>query len=75
LYTALIDAQPKATTVGDALKQRLSNAGLLPESESDIMWNFEKFLVGRDGKVVGRFAPDVKPDDPVLVSAIEHALV
>jgi glutathione peroxidase len=38
------------------------------------MWNFEKFLVGRDGQVIARFAPDVKPDDPALVAAIEGAL-
>ena len=39
-----------------------------------MLWNFEKFLVGRDGKVVGRFAPDVKADDPRLVAAIDKAL-
>ena len=40
----------------------------------DIQWNFEKFLVGPDGKVVGRFRPTVAPDAPELVSAIEGAL-
>lgn len=40
----------------------------------DISWNFEKFLVGRDGKVVARFNPKVVPDDPKIVSAIEAAL-
>ena len=37
-------------------------------------WNFEKFLVGPDGKVVGRFRPQVTPEDPALVSAIEAQL-
>jgi glutathione peroxidase len=41
---------------------------------SDIGWNFEKFLVGRDGRVLGRFPSKVKPDDPQLVGAIERAL-
>lgn len=41
----------------------------------DVTWNFEKFVVGRDGKVVARFAPTVKPDAPELVAAIEKALV
>ena len=41
---------------------------------ADISWNFEKFLIGRDGAVAGRFAPTVKPDDPALVAAIEAAL-
>ena len=40
----------------------------------DIRWNFEKFLVGRDGSVIARFNPTVVPDDPKVVSAIEAAL-
>ena len=40
----------------------------------DIRWNFEKFLVGRDGEVVARFAPGVLPDDAAVIAAIEGAL-
>ncbi len=40
----------------------------------DIRWNFEKFLVGRDGNVVARFNPTVAPDAPEIVEAIESAL-
>jgi glutathione peroxidase len=40
----------------------------------DIQWNFEKFLVDRDGKVVGRFRPRTEPKDPAVVSAIEAVL-
>ena len=40
----------------------------------DIQWNFEKFLVGRDGKVRGRFRPLTEPEAPELVSAIEASL-
>ncbi len=40
----------------------------------DIRWNFEKFLVGRDGDVIARFNPTVVPDDPKVVGAIEAAL-
>jgi glutathione peroxidase len=40
----------------------------------DVKWNFEKFLVGPDGSVVGRFRPQVAPDDPALVKAIEEQL-
>ncbi|MDP3069601.1 MAG: glutathione peroxidase [Opitutaceae bacterium] len=40
----------------------------------DVRWNFEKFLVGRDGKVLRRFAADVEPDAEELVAAIEAAL-
>jgi glutathione peroxidase len=40
----------------------------------DIGWNFEKFLIGKDGQVAGRFKTRVSPDDPGLVEAIEAAL-
>jgi glutathione peroxidase len=40
----------------------------------DIQWNFEKFLISRDGEVVRRFRPLTTPEDPRLVSAIEEQL-
>jgi glutathione peroxidase len=75
LYSALIAAQPKATAVPDSkLREKLGSRGLLPKGESDVMWNFEKFLVSRDGKVIGRFAPDITVEDQPLAGAIEKAL-
>jgi glutathione peroxidase len=40
----------------------------------DVQWNFEKFLVGRDGTVIVRFRPGTDPESPLLVSAVEAAL-
>jgi len=40
----------------------------------DIGWNFGKFLIGKDGKVLARFEPKTKPDAPEVVQAIEAAL-
>ncbi|MGW2207991.1 glutathione peroxidase [Streptomyces sp. NPDC001781] len=40
----------------------------------DIRWNFEKFLIGRDGRVVARFAPQTEPESAEVVSAIEAQL-
>jgi len=40
----------------------------------DISWNFEKFLIGRDGSIVARFDPKTKPDDADLRAAIERAI-
>lgn len=47
-----------------------------PQSEfhGEIGWNFEKFVIGRDGRIVGRFKSRVSPDDPELVASIESAL-
>lgn len=40
----------------------------------DIPWNFTKFLVGPDGKVIARYSPNTKPDAPELISALEKSL-
>jgi len=40
----------------------------------DIAWNFEKFLIGRDGRVLRRYPPPTKPDDPALLQDISDAL-
>jgi glutathione peroxidase len=44
------------------------------ELQEDITWNFEKFLVNAEGKVVGRFAPTTAPDAPEVIDAIEAEL-
>ncbi len=75
LYATLIAAQPHAVASGNSLlRDTLTKHQLLPNKETDVIWNFEKFLIGRDGTVVVRFAPDVAPDDAQLISAIERAL-
>jgi len=45
-----------------------------PVRRTDVAWNFEKFLVNRQGEVVKRFAPTTTPDDAALTSAIEAEL-
>ena len=45
-----------------------------PKTGGRIQWNFTKFLISRDGKVLNRFEPEVEPDDPSLVGALEKAL-
>ena len=44
------------------------------EPVGDVSWNFEKFLVGKDGNVIARFQPGIQPSDEELVAAIEVAL-
>ena len=65
LYRELISQQPAAqANEGGTLGAKLAEHGLAPKQPSDVMWNFEKFLVDRQGKVAGRFAPDITPDTP-----------
>ncbi|WP_202901634.1 glutathione peroxidase [Bryobacter aggregatus] len=46
----------------------------LTQTGGDVKWNFTKFLVGKDGKVIARYESKVKPDDAALVAAIEAAI-
>jgi glutathione peroxidase len=63
------------STTGDGpMRERLRGHGIEPGNGTDILWNFEKFLIGRTGKVVARFAPDVTADDQRLVAAIDREL-
>jgi glutathione peroxidase len=41
----------------------------------DIVWNFEKFVVSREGDIVARFTPQTTPDDPEVVAAVEQELL
>jgi glutathione peroxidase len=75
LYKALIEARPDAVSpTGEDFRGRLKGYGMTPNPEPGILWNFEKFVVGRDGQVVGRFTPDTPPDSPVLLQSIDQAL-
>jgi glutathione peroxidase len=75
LYAALIEAQPKATSLAEVpFREKLKGYGIDANPEPEIMWNFEKFVVSREGEVVKRFTPDTAPDAPALVAAIEAEL-
>ena len=74
LYTALTAAAPRAAGDPDGFRATLKGHGLTVNDDPEILWNFEKFLIGKDGNVVARFAPTVAPDDPLVVEAIEAAL-
>ncbi len=79
LYQALIAARPKVTGSGreafrENLNRYLKQHNTTTNPEPGILWNFEKFLIDRNGNVIDRFSPDVLPDDPMVIAAIESAL-
>ena len=81
LYRALIEAHPQATgETRSSFRENLTSFlrenhnGATTNPEPGILWNFEKFLVDRKGNVIARFSPEVTPDDPKVVAAIEAAL-
>ena len=73
LYDALTAAQPAATGEGP-MREKLGGFGIQTNPAPEVLWNFEKFLVDGNGKVIGRFAPDVAPTDERLTAAIDQAL-
>lgn len=73
LYSTLTRAQP-ATANDEAFRERLKSYGIDTGAPGEVLWNFEKFLVNRQGQVVGRFAPDMAATDPRLLQAIETEL-
>lgn len=75
LYAALVAAQPEAYSPnGDAMRERLAGKDIPIWPKPEVLWNFEKFLIGKDGSIVGRFAPDTPANDPALIAAIDQAL-
>jgi glutathione peroxidase len=76
-YGVKFDMFSKVVVKGDGqcpLYQYLTSKETDPKFAGDITWNFEKFLINRDGQVVARFAPKVKPESKEVVSAIETEL-
>jgi len=75
LYKALIAAQPTATAEKPGeFREQLRGYGMPTTEEPEVLWNFEKFLLSKDGAVVARFSPETTPTDPVIVKAVEAEL-
>ena len=75
LYKALTEAQPKATAEKPGeFREKLKGFGMTPTVEPEVLWNFEKFLLSKDGVVVARFSPETTPDNPLMTKAIEAEL-
>lgn len=74
LYQKLTAELPTKTYKDDSFKEKLKGYGIDTGREDEVTWNFEKFLIGKDGKVAGRFAPDIAPDDTLITAAIEAEL-
>lgn len=72
LYKALTGSTV-ATTGDGPMKEKLRSRGMEVE-DGEIVWNFEKFLIGRDGKIAARFAPDVTAQDSRLIEAVDREL-
>ena len=73
LYKHLTTEQPN-TEDREGMETMLRGYKMEPTPKPEVVWNFEKFLINRQGRVVRRFAPDTTPDAPRLIEAIELEL-
>jgi glutathione peroxidase len=76
-YGVKFDMLAKVNVNGDEqceLYKMLTPMDLAPKGSGDVSWNFEKFLIDRNGKPIARFGPRTKPNSDDLVGAIKKAL-
>ncbi len=75
LFTNLTESKPEAKNdPASKFLDMLKEKGLLSGEAHDIKWNFEKFLVSKDGKIINRYSPDIKPDHDFIVNDIKSNL-
>lgn len=76
-YGVKFDMLGKVVVKGEGqvpLYKYLTSKETDPKFAGDIKWNFTKFLIGRNGEIVGRFEPKVTPESPEMTQAIETEL-
>ena len=74
LYHYLTETKPDTDVNDGGLEENLKGYGSVRSKPNEVLWNFEKFLVGKDGAITARFAPDVTAEDERLVGKLEEEL-
>ena len=76
-YDVTFDMFAKVEVNGDSAApfyKHLTGLDAKPKGAGKVTWNFEEFVIDREGTVVGRFGPRTTPDDPAIVKLIESGL-
>ncbi len=75
LYHHLTDEKGEADIAnGSEFEEKLAGFGQERTKPNDVLWNFEKFLIGKNGEVAARIAPDVTAEDSRVVEAVKTEL-
>ncbi|MDQ3063189.1 MAG: glutathione peroxidase [Acidobacteriota bacterium] len=74
LYKYLTNEKSETDVNDGGLEENLKGYGHNRSEPSEVLWNFEKFLIGKKGDIIARFAPDVTAEDARLVAKIEAEL-
>jgi glutathione peroxidase len=71
LYKYLTETKPDTDVNDGGLEEKLKGYGSSRSQPSEVLWNFEKFLVNKNGEITARFAPDVAPNDERLLAKLD----
>ena len=74
LYHYLTETKPDTDVNDGGFEEKLVGFGSKRSHPSEVLWNFEKFLIGKNGEIAARFAPDVTAEDARLVAKVEEEL-
>lgn len=74
LYHYLTETKPDTDINDGGLEENLKGYGHNRSTPAEVLWNFEKFLIGKNGEIAARFAPDVTAADERLVAKVEEEL-
>lgn len=74
LYKYLTETKSDTDVNDGGLEENLKGYGHNRSAPSEVLWNFEKFLIGKNGEIAARFAPDVTAEDERLVAKVEEEL-
>ncbi len=74
LYKNLTENKPETDVNDGEFEAKLKGYGSERSTPNEVLWNFEKFLVAKNGEIVARFAPDVTAEDTRLVAKVEEEL-
>ncbi len=74
LYKYLTTNKPETDVNDGEFEEKLKGYGSTRSEPSEVLWNFEKFLIGKDGEIAARFAPDVTAEDERLIGKIDEEL-
>jgi glutathione peroxidase len=74
LYHYLTETKPDTDVNDGGFEEKLKGYGSVRSQPSEVLWNFEKFLIGKNGEIAARFAPDVTAEDTRLVAKVEEEL-
>jgi glutathione peroxidase len=74
LYKYLTENKPETDVNDGGFEEKLAGYGSKRSAPNEVLWNFEKFLIGKNGTIAARFAPDVAPDDERLTAKLKEEL-